>query len=307
MGAAARRGSAPVIDTQRSNHIAQLRAHIQSQRSISPTPTVPEHQSELSPTELHSEAEDGFPSQRSLPVLQVSPLFSPPESRRFSDTSIKSSSKAISDNLPLPVPSGRRHSDLSGLLSLTSHHNHMHRNHVCQACLSLLLLKSRESHRHPSVVPTHHCPCDFRNQPSPSGSMSTPGYGRLKGSSDCSDFSLLQKSLLNIICRKAAPCHTTPSQTSLLHTSAVHKPARSTGDGQLKSNLQSGSSDVDQEHLQDCKDRFCAREQQVTGAVGVVGHNSKTNHFSFPYGANTCFTDFSQAVGGTALFCMEMI
>lgn len=276
MGAAARRGSAPVIDTQRSNHIAQLHALIQSQRSISPTPTVPEHQSVLSPTELHSEAEDGFPSQSALPVLQVSPVFSPPESRRFSDTSIKSSSKVISENLSLPVPSGRRHSDLSGLLSLTSHHNHMYRNHVCQACLSLLLLKSREgSHRHPSVVPTHHCPCDFRHQLSPS----VPGNGRPKGLSDCSDFSVLQKSLLNIICRKAAPCHTTPSQASLLHTSAAHKSARSIGDRNLKSHLQTGSSGGDQEHLQDYKDRFCAREQQVTGAVGVVGHNSKTNHF----------------------------
>ncbi|XP_062282841.1 LOW QUALITY PROTEIN: serine/threonine-protein kinase WNK2 [Scomber scombrus] len=294
LGAAARRGSAPVIDTQRSNHIAQLHALTQSQRSISPTPTVPEHQSELSPTELHSEAEDGFPSQSALAVLQVSPAFSPPEFRRFSDTSIKSSSKVISENLSLPVPSGRRHSDLSGLLSLTSHHNHMYRNHVCQACLSLLLLKSREgSHRHPSVVPTHHCPCDFRHQLSPGGTMTTPGYGRPKGSSDCSDFSVLQKSLLNIICRKAAPCHTTPSQASLLHTSAAHKPARNTGDRNLKSHLQTGSSGGDQEHLQDCKDRFCAREQQVTGAVGVAssaGHQNQPSVHGLPSSSTAVHT-----------------
>eukprot|EP00064_Thunnus_orientalis_P001711 superscaffoldBa00000119_g1714 len=283
LGAASRRGSAPVIDTQRANNIAQLHALIQSQRSISPTPTVPEYQSELNPSELHSEAEDGFPSQSALPVLRVSPVLSPTESRRFSDTSIKSSSKA--ENLSLPAPSGRRHSDLSGLLSLTSHHNHhlaMHRSHVCQACLSLLLLKSLEGrHRHPTnVVPTHHCPCDFRHQPSPGGTMTAPGYGRPKGSSDCSDFSLLQKSLLNIICRKAAPCQTTPSHASPLHTSAAHRPARSAGDGNLKSHLLSGSSVGDQELLLDCKDKFCAREQQVTGAVGVASSAGHQNQLS---------------------------
>ncbi|XP_044207275.1 serine/threonine-protein kinase WNK2-like isoform X4 [Thunnus albacares] len=283
LGAASRRGSAPVIDTQRANNIAQLHALIQSQRSISPTPTVPEYQSELNPSELHSEAEDGFPSQSALPVLRVSPVLSPTESRRFSDTSIKSSSKA--ENLSLPAPSGRRHSDLSGLLSLTSHHNHhlaMHRSHVCQACLSLLLLKSLEGrHRHPTnVVPTHHCPCDFRHQPSPGGTMTAPGYGRPKGSSDCSDFSLLQKSLLNIICRKAAPCHTTPSHASPLHTSAAHRPARSAGDGNLKSHLLSGSSVGDQELLLDCKDKFCAREQQVTGAIGVASSAGHQNQLS---------------------------
>lgn len=307
LGAEARRGSAPVIDAQSANHIAQLHALIQSRRSVTPTPTVPQYQSELSPSELHSESEDGFPSQSALPMLQVSPVFSPPESRRFSDTSIKSSSQAVSENLSLPVPSARRHSDLSGLLSLASHHNHhfpMHRSHVCQACLSLLLLKSLEgSHRHPSVVPTH-CPCDFRHQPSPGGTLTTSGYGRLKGSSDCSDFSLLQKSLLNIICRKAAPCHTTPSQVSLLHPSTAHRPTHSAGDSNPKSHLLSGSSVGDQEPLQDYEDRFCAREQ-VTGAVGVVGHNSR--QITFLYGASTCLTDFSQPVGGTALFCMEVI
>ncbi len=279
LGAVTRRGSAPVIDTQRANHIAQLHALVQCQRSITPTPTVPENQLELSPSELHSEAEDGFPSQSALPLLQVSPVSSPSEYRRLSDTSIRPSSEATSENLTIPVPSGRRHSDLSSLLSLTSHHNHhlMHRSHVCQACLSLLLLKSREgSLRRPSVVmPTHHCPCDFRNHLSSGGTMTTPGYGRPKGSSDCSDFSLLQQSLFNIISRKAAPCHTTPTQISLLHSSAAHRPACGDGDGSLKSHLLSSALDGDQEPLQDCKDRFCAGEQQVTRAEGVVGHNSK--------------------------------
>ncbi|XP_040008841.1 serine/threonine-protein kinase WNK2 isoform X2 [Xiphias gladius] len=282
LGTAARRGSAPVIDTHRANLITQLHALSQSQRSISPSPTAPENQSELNPSELHSEAQDGFPSKSVLPVLQVSPVSSPSEYRRLSDTGIRPSSEA-SENLTLPVPSGRRHSDLSSLLSITSHHNHhfaAHKSHVCQACLSLLLLRSREgSQRHPSVVmPTHHCPCDFRNHPSSCGTMTTPGYGRLKGSSDCSDFSLLQKSLFNIISRKTAPCHTTPTQASLLHPSAAHGPSCSDGDGSLKSHLLSGNSVGDQEPLQDSEDRFCAGEQQVTGAVGVTssaGHQNQ--------------------------------
>ncbi|XP_042347096.1 LOW QUALITY PROTEIN: serine/threonine-protein kinase WNK2 [Plectropomus leopardus] len=274
LGAAARRGSAPVIDTRRANNIAQLRGLIQSQRSISPTPTVPENQLESPPPEPHPETKDGFPSHSALPVLQVLPL--PPEYRRFSDTSIRPSSEASSENLTVPVPSGRRHSDLSSLLSLTAHHNQhfaMHRGHVCQACLSLLNLRLREgSHRRPSVgMPTHHCPCDSRQNPS-------SGYGRLKGLSDCSDFSLLQQSLFNIISRKAVPCHTTPTQSSQLHSSAAHRPARSDGDDSLKSHLLSGSLVGDQEPLQDCEDRFCAREQQVTRAVGVAssaGHQNQ--------------------------------
>lgn len=313
LGAAARRGSAPVIDTQRANHIAQLHALIQSQRSISPTLTVTENQSELSPSGLYSEAKDGFPSQRAPPLLQVSPVSSPSEYRRLSDTSIRPSSEATSENLTLPASSGRRHSDLSSLLSLTCHQNHhfaMHRN-VCQACLSLLLVRSREgSNRGPSAVtPAHLCPCDFRHHPSSGGTMTTPAYGRLKGSSDCSDFSLLQQSLFNIISRKAAPCHTTPTQASPLHSSAAHRPACSDGDGSLKSHPLSGSLVGDQEPLRDCEDRFCAGEQQVTRAVGVVGHNSRQVALVSHEGANTCLTDFSLPVGDTTVFsfCMEPV
>ncbi|XP_037628002.1 serine/threonine-protein kinase WNK2-like isoform X3 [Sebastes umbrosus] len=287
LGAATRRGSAPVIDTSSANHIAQLHALIQSQRSISPTPHVPENQLEVSPPELHSEAKDGFPSQSAQPVLQVFPVSSPSEYRRFSDTIIRPSSEASSENFTLPVPSGRRHSDLS---SLTSHHNHhfaMNRGHVCQACLALLLLRSREGgYRRPSVaMPTHHCPYDFRQNPSSGGTMTTPGYGRLKGLSDFADFSLLQQSLFNIISRKAAPCHTTPTQASLLHPSAAHRPARSDGDGSLKSHLLSRGLVGDQESLQDCEDSLCAREQQVTGAVGVTssaGHQNQPSVQGLP-------------------------
>ncbi|TDH10418.1 hypothetical protein EPR50_G00074550 [Perca flavescens] len=145
LGAATRRGSAPVIDTHRANHIAQLHALIQSRRSISPTPTVPEKRLELSPPEIHSEAKDGFSSQGALPLLQAFPVSSTSEYRRCSDTSIRLLSESTSENLTLPVPSVRRHSDLSNLLSLTSRHNHhfaTHKGHMCQACLSLHLLRS---------------------------------------------------------------------------------------------------------------------------------------------------------------------
>nr|XP_046253339.1 serine/threonine-protein kinase WNK2-like isoform X3 [Scatophagus argus] len=270
LGAAARRGSAPVIDTQRATQIAQLHALNQFQRSITPTPTVPENEPELSPSGMM----DGFPSQSALPLLQVSPVSPPSEYRRLSDTNIRPSSEATSENLTLPVSSGRRHSDLTSLLSLTSHHNNhcaMHKSHTCQACLSLLLLRSQEgSHRRPSVIPTHLCPCDFRHYPSSGGTVATLGNGWLKGSRDCSDFSLLQQSLFNIIGRKAAPCHTTPTQSSLLPSSAANRPC-SEGDGSLKSHLMSGSLAGDQEPLWDCKDKFCTGEQQVTRAVGVTG------------------------------------
>uniref|UniRef100_UPI0037E80B5E serine/threonine-protein kinase WNK2 isoform X1 n=1 Tax=Semicossyphus pulcher TaxID=241346 RepID=UPI0037E80B5E len=263
--AAARRGSAPVIDTHGANHIAQLYARsIHSQRSISPTPTVPENQSALNPSD-QSEAEDMHSPQGALPVLQVSPVCPYSEYRRLSDTSIRPLSEVTNENLTPPAQGGRRHSDLSSLLSLASHHNHhvaMHRSQVCHACLSLLLLRSREgSHRRPSVVtPTHLCPCDLRQHLSCGGTKNTPG----------SDFSLLQQSLFKIISRKAAPCQTTAAQASMLHSSAAHRPSCD-GDNSPKSRLRSGSLVGDQEHIQDCEDRFCAREQQVTRAVGVAG------------------------------------
>lgn len=292
LGATTRRGSAPAIDTQRAARNALLHGFSQSRRSVSPILIVPEDQAELSPSDVHSEAEDGFPSPSALPLLQVSPVSSPSECRRLSDTSIRLASEA-SENLTLPVPRVRRHSDLSSLLSLTSHHNNhlgMHKSHICQACLSLLLLRSREGgHRQPSVaMPTPQCPCDLRHHASSGG---TAAYARPKGSGDCSDFSLLQKSLHNIISRKAAPCHTPPNQPSLMQPSAARRSACSDGDGNLKSRVLSGSSVREQEAHRDSEDRFCAGEPQVTGVVGVVGHSSRR--------VVTCLTDFSQPVGGT--------
>ncbi|XP_031700605.1 serine/threonine-protein kinase WNK2 isoform X2 [Anarrhichthys ocellatus] len=298
LGAAARRGSAPVLDTRRANQITQLHALIQSRRSISPTPTAPENRLEVDPPELHSEATGGFPFQSILPELQAFPVPSPSEHRRFSDTPIRPSSDATSENSTLPVPSERRHSDLSSLLSLTAHHNHhfaAHRGHVCQACLSLLLLRSREgSHRRPSgAVPTHHCPCDLRQKTSSIGAMTTPGCGRLKGLSDCYDFSLLQQSLFNIISRKAAPCPATPTQASLLHSSAAHRPARSDGDDGLKSHPLGDGLVGDQEPIQDCEDRLCAREHQVTRAVGVAssaGHHNQPSVHGLPSSSTSVHT-----------------
>lgn len=275
LGAEGRRGSAPVIDIQRANHIAQLHALIQSKRSVSPNPTVPE-QSELSSAELHSESYGGFSPQSAMPVIKVSPVSSSTDHRRLSDINIRSPSETLS----LPVPTERRHSDLSSLLSLTSHHNHhiaMHRGSACQACISMLHLRSQDwrHHCHSVVMPTHQCPCDFRHHPSPGGMMSTPGYGLLKASSDYSNFSQLQQSLFNIISRKAAPCPPTPAQASSLYSSAALSPTGSDGDCSLKSQFQISSLVGDHEPLQECEDRCCAREQQVTRAVGVVGHKKK--------------------------------
>lgn len=278
LGGATRRGSAPVIDTQRLNQYAQLNALLHSPRSISPSPTVPEDQSELSHSDPHSEVNDDSPSQSAPPLLRVSTPF---EHRRLSDTNISPSSAAISENLTVPVPSGRRHSDLSVLLSLNSKHNHhfaMHKSQACQACLSLLL-RSREGSHQRTTVPAHLCPCDFRHQP-PSGETNHyKGNGRPRGSSDCSDFSLLQQSLFNIINRKAAPCHTTPSQASQLQFSAVQRPGHSNRDGSLKSHLPSGSLVEEKEPLRNREDRLSAGEQQVSVAVGVV---CQTNCYSFP-------------------------
>ncbi|KAM8863026.1 serine/threonine-protein kinase WNK2 isoform 3-T3 [Spinachia spinachia] len=263
LGAATRRGSAPVIDTGRGNQIAQLHALIRSHRSISPTPTQPDYQVELHPPQLHSEAELGLLFPGSLPVSSHS------EYRRFSDTPIRPSSEATGENMTLPVLSERRHSDLSSFLSLTSHHNHPFatlRGHVCQVCLSLLLLRSSEGrHRRPPVaMPMHPFPCDLRLKPSSVGAATAPGYGRLKASSDCSNFSLLQQSLFNIISRKAAPC---PAR-------AAHGPARSDGDNGPKSLA------GDQEPVLDCEDGPCAREQRETRAVGAASNAGHHNQHS---------------------------
>ncbi|KAM6977825.1 serine/threonine-protein kinase WNK2 [Aplochiton taeniatus] len=203
-----RRGSASVIETLRANQIAHLHTFLQSQsseRSVSPTPTVPEDQSEFSPTEVYSEEENYLPSRGTLPVLLLPPSSLPSESRRHSDTCVSPPPNGASGVTAPSVPRGRRHSDISALLGLSSslhqHHKQQHhlataRNAVCQVCLSLLMLRP-----HQPCTPRHH----------------HPGSGGPRGLSDCSDFSLFQKSLVDIIGgRKPAPSNELPNQAPSL-------------------------------------------------------------------------------------------
>ncbi|XP_076022468.1 serine/threonine-protein kinase WNK2 isoform X3 [Genypterus blacodes] len=267
LGAAARRGSAPVIDSHRANHIAQIHALLQSQskRSVSPTLVASDGHSEPSPAEPYSEAR--LPSPSALPAVQITPASSPPASRRLSDTGIRPSSDAT---LWKPVPSGRRHSDLSSLLSLKSQHNPhcaMLRSKMCQVCLSLNLLRSRDGSQcnHSGTMPTNCCACILRRHRSSCGTLATSGPGLMKVSSDCSDFSELQKSLLNIISRKTAPAHTTTNQPS-----ADHRPACSSGHGSLKIHPLNDGLVGEHEPPQDRRASCCAMEQPVTEAVGVA-------------------------------------
>lgn len=272
-----RRGSAPVIDTLRSSRIAHLHAFIQSPRSISPTPTLLEDQSETSPSAICSVEKDGLPSQYALPLLRVSPVSSPSEPRRLSDTNITREPMATSETISVPVSCGRRHSDLSSLLTLNSKHNNLalHRCNACQACLSLLQRSREGSHHRPSVVmPVHLSSCEH------SGTLPSPCFGRQRGLSDCSDFSLLQQSLFNIIGRKVAPCNMTIHNNSLLQSSAAQRPVCSDGDIRMKSRLLSGGLVGEKEPPNNYEDSFCAGEQQCSGAeTGVVGHSSR-HHFS---------------------------
>lgn len=234
---------------------------------------VPENHVELSPRRTcpqpSSEAEDRLVSPSVLPMLRLSPVSSPSVFRRLSDTSFTSPLEAACENLTIPNPRARRHSDLSSLLSLTSNQKHfsgLHRNPTCQACLSLLLSRSQDCiHRSSVISPTYLCPCDPRHHPLSGGKMTTSAYGQAKGSSDYSDFSVLQQSLFNIISRRPVPCHTTPTQPS----SAAPRPSGRDGDCGRKSKPQSP------EPLQECEDRNCSREQKATTAAGVVGYSSK--------------------------------
>uniref|UniRef100_A0AAV2LWW4 non-specific serine/threonine protein kinase n=1 Tax=Knipowitschia caucasica TaxID=637954 RepID=A0AAV2LWW4_KNICA len=245
LGAVTRRGSAPVIDTYRANHAAQFNGLTQSQKPVSPTPVVFESQAELSPTEL--EVEDGFLPRTILHLLS-------PE-RRLSDTSVRASSETAYQNMASPALGGRRHSDLSSLISLASHYNHllsMHRGHTCQACLSLLYMSNRlalSNGGNDLQTPT-------------AATATTPGFGRLqKIANDSSDFSLLQKNLFNIISGKSSNCPSFNSQNA-------HRTARSDGDSTLKSQLLSCSGDV--ERSGECVPGHWG-EDPVTRGIGVAG------------------------------------
>lgn len=179
---------------------------------------------------------------------------------------------ATVETITVPVSGGRRHSDLSSLLALQSKHNNLalHRCHACQACLSLLQ-RSREGKNHrPSIVmPAYLSSCEH------SGTLPSPSFGRQRGSSNCSDFSLLQQSLFNIIGRKVATCNMTTHETPLLQSSAAQRPVCSDGDIRVKSRLLSGGLVGEKEPTKNYEDSFCAGEQQCSGAeTGVVGHSS---------------------------------
>lgn len=251
-GAAARRGSAPVIDTHGSNHITR------PQRSVTPTPVVPRHPPQIALSECCSEVEDGFPCQNALSVPQASA-----EYRRLSDTSVQPLSPTAGENSAL-----RRHSDLSSLLSLTSQKQDVLRPRMCRACVALSPLKTHDGgYCHPCVVlPACGCLCDFKRQPPSGGPATTLAYRRVKGSSDCSDFSLLQKSLFNIISRKAAP-----TQPTLLHPPAAK--GLGCGDADGKSRVLSGGSGGAEEPFRGCEDRSFAEQQEVS--VGVVCHDRR--------------------------------
>lgn len=241
MGGAARRGSAPAIDTRWLSQHTQLPTFLPSSRSISPAPTVPEEKPEV----CANPSDDP-----SLPLIQVS---SPPEQRRLSDTCLPPAPASSEDNLSLPAPTGRRHSDLSVLLSLGSKHNHNFTNHkgqACQACLSLLLRSRDGGRQRPAAVPPHlFCPCDEASPPK--------GGGRPRGSSDCSDFSLLQQSLFNIICRKAAPSQVLPP------LQLTQRPPCN-----LKTLLSNGSM-VTEDNLPWIQENRLCRGEQLDSAVAV--------------------------------------
>ncbi|XP_024148056.1 serine/threonine-protein kinase WNK2 isoform X4 [Oryzias melastigma] len=253
LGSGERRGSAPVIDTQ--NHIAHLQALVPPWRAISPTPMVMENE---------SEAEVGFLSPTSPPLLLVSPVSPPSEIRRFSDVCVGLKSEAT-EEMTLPVSHGRRHSDIGSLLSLTSNnkpHCAIHKTPMCQACISLLQLRSQEgnSRLSPTALPMHHCPCDLRRQPS---------SGQTKCLNDYLDFSMLQQSLFNIISRKASPCNSTHLQASHLGSSMAPKQFGDR-DCSLKSPTLCGRLSKSQETLLESEDKCCSRKQQATTAVGVA-------------------------------------
>lgn len=247
VGSAARRGSAPAIDTRWLSQHAQLVALLPSSRSVSPAPSVPEDQSE-------PQAELG--DDPALPLIQVS---SPPEQRRLSDTCIPPAPVSGGETLSLPAPGGRRHSDLSVLLSLSSKHNHNFlstKGQACQACLSLLL-RSRDGGRQRTAAFQPHllCPC---GETSP-----LKGGGRPRGSSDCSDFSLLQQSLFNIICRKAAPSQALPP--------LQFPPRPSCRDSSLKTLLPNGTLLAEKDPPWIQEDKLCGGEQlDFAVAVGSV-------------------------------------
>ncbi|XP_061625340.1 serine/threonine-protein kinase WNK2 isoform X2 [Phyllopteryx taeniolatus] len=246
-GVAARRGSAPVVDAYHVDPVPQLRSLKLSLTSARPYPFVIEKQ-----WEHHSKAEAASPSRVAHPLLFDS----------MGDQFIAPSSEATSGNMTLPVTRGRRHSDISGLQSLTCHHSNQHRGGMRRLASSVL----------------PRCLCDCKPTLSSVETIPTPALGQLKGSSDCSDFLLLQKSLLYIIHQKGPPCRTATAQHTSIHSSASHSNPFATGDGNLKNHLLTASLCGGKEPVHGCEDRSFAREQHIDSAMGVassVGHQNQ--------------------------------
>ncbi|XP_028979822.2 serine/threonine-protein kinase WNK2 isoform X4 [Esox lucius] len=288
VGAGTRRVSAPVIDPLRGNddNNIDLRRLLQpltfgpcsQPQAASPAFLSPDNKSESSPSDFHSEAEDGFPSSS---VSRAPHLLAPPsptlsEARRHSDSSIKS---PASESAPGHRGPGvaerstgeRRHSDLGALLSLHSsiqhHRQGTPRNHLCQACLSLLLSSLREGmHKQYTAFPfpPQPCACPHRHPPTTTGATAGTGGHRGQGhmGSDFSDLSVLQMNLLNIISRKTVPSNQGPA--SLLHVPAAQRPVRSYGDESLKSPCSGDAAKSPQDRR-----ASYSGEQRAPGALGV--------------------------------------
>ncbi|XP_071204795.1 serine/threonine-protein kinase WNK2-like isoform X8 [Salvelinus alpinus] len=283
VGAGARRGSASVIDTLRGNNVTlhMLLQPLTSgpcspQRAASPAPTSPDNQTESSPSESCSEAEDGFPSPSALPAPLLLALPDPThsEARRHSDSSVESQTlEATNASRVKSVSGGRRHSDFSTLLSLNSahHHHHYHqgapRKHLCQACFSLLLKSQEGWHKQQHI--------SFPFPPHPCGVATTAGSGGVKGQigSDCSDLFLLQQNLMNIISRKTTLSN--QGQPSLLHLPAAQQPAKNYGDGSLnltqRGSFSGGHTTPPLARpTQDRRASYCAGDHRATGPPGVT-------------------------------------
>uniref|UniRef100_A0A8C7GJ17 non-specific serine/threonine protein kinase n=1 Tax=Oncorhynchus kisutch TaxID=8019 RepID=A0A8C7GJ17_ONCKI len=298
VGAGARRGSASVIDTLRGNNVT---LHMLLQpltsgpcsppRAASPAPTSPDNQTESSPSEFRSEAEDGTPFPSALPApLLALPDPTHSEARRLSDSSVESQTlEATNASRVKSLSGGRRHSDFSTLLSRNSAHHHHHhhhqgtpRKHLCQACFSLLLLKSQEGgHKQQHIA--------FPFPPHPCGVATTAGSGGVKGQSqigsDCSDLFLLQQNLMNIISRKTTLSN--KGQPSLLHLPAAQQPAKNYGDGSLnlpqRGSFSGGHTTPPLARpTQDRRASYCAGEHRATGPLGVSSavHTLLQNHAS---------------------------
>ncbi|XP_034028633.1 serine/threonine-protein kinase WNK2-like isoform X3 [Thalassophryne amazonica] len=271
--AAAHRESASAVHTHRAGHVFHSLTQSQSKSPVIPSPTASDNPAELSPSEVNVEAEDEFPSQTVLVIpVQVRPVSSPSESWHFSDIGIKPAPEVISQTSAVSLSGGRRHSDLGSLLSLIpqrNQHDTKHRSQTCQACLSLLRLRSqKKSPAHPSVViQREQCQFERGYHPSSSAIMTGP----VKCLSDCTDFSLLQKSLFNIISCKAALCYTNPNHSSILHTPAAHRHACSYGNSNLEIFPPRSSLVGDQENMHDNKDSCSVGDQKVTSSVGWAG------------------------------------